>query len=167
MAIDNTPPRLRLIATIAIIVIVTLVGLEFVFKSYYAFMTDEAKAEKIAPKTALLAQAKLEAESFGGAKIPIDQAMSQVAKGTRPELIEPKPSDDLSAMTGWAKLPKPAPVALSADGGVLGTAVMAADAGAHDPDAGPIATTTLDGGAAAMDAGAMHAPAVKDAGAHP
>ncbi|CAN5891873.1 hypothetical protein BH11MYX4_BH11MYX4_16890 [soil metagenome] len=34
MAIDNTPPRLRLIMTISVIVVITLVGLDFVFKSY-------------------------------------------------------------------------------------------------------------------------------------
>lgn len=32
MAIDNTPPRLRLIGTIAVIVVITLVSLDFVFK---------------------------------------------------------------------------------------------------------------------------------------
>ena len=49
MAIDNTPPRLRLIVTIAIIVVITLVGLDFVFKSYYAYMSDQAVREKMAP----------------------------------------------------------------------------------------------------------------------
>ena len=51
MAIDNTPPRLKLIVTIAVITVVTLISLDFVFKSYYAMMSDEAQREKISPAT--------------------------------------------------------------------------------------------------------------------
>lgn len=157
MAIDNTPPRIRLIATIAIIVVITLIGFDFVFKSYFAFMTDEAKREKTAPKTALLAQIVVEREALAGAKVPLDQAMAQVAKGTRPDLIEPKPSEDMAPMTGWSKLPKQAPVAVpTAEGpSVLSTA----DAGAA-PGADGGALTTIDGGAQKAPA------ALKDAGAH-
>ena len=68
MAIDNTPPKLRLIATIAFIVIVTLIGLDFVFKSYYAFMSDEAVREKLAPLTARDEQRTAEQASFAGAR---------------------------------------------------------------------------------------------------
>jgi hypothetical protein len=158
MAIDNTPPRLRLIITIAVIVVITLVSLEFVFKSYYAYMTDEAKLEKTAPKTALLAQIKAEKEAFGGAKMPVDQAMSQIAKGTRPELIDPKPSDDVAALTGWNKLPKQPPVPAPAPNDVRGAAPAATDAGVlATGDAGAI----TDGGAAMMDARAT----TNDAGA--
>jgi hypothetical protein len=164
MATDNTPPRLRLIVTIATIVVITLVSLDFVFKSYYAYMTDEAKAEKVAPKTALLAQVTLEKSAFAGAKVPVEQAMKEIASGTRPDLIEPKPSDDLAPMTGWNKLPKQAPIgatvspaagALAADAGA--GAMIATDGGA------PMAA---DGGAttAPLDAGAPK-PIVKDAGA--
>ena len=142
MAIDNTPPRLRLIATIAVIVIITLVGLDFVFKSYYAFMSDEATREKLAPLTARKEQTVAEQASFAGAKVPIDQAMAQL-KSSRNELIEPKPSEDMAPMTGWAKLPKQPPLAApapmhmpdmhmpnAADGGA---APMAAEAGAPAP----------------------------------
>ncbi len=158
MATDNTPPRLRLIITIAVIVVITLVSLEFVFKSYYALMTDEAKAEKNAPRTALLTQVTVEKEAFGGAKIPVDQAMSQIAKGTRPELIDPKPSDDLASLIGWNKLPKQPPTPPPAPNDVRGNA--AADAGAMTGDAGPAIT---DGGAAMTDARA----AAPDAGVKP
>jgi len=161
MAIDNTPPRLRLIITIAVIVVITLVSLEFVFKSYYALMTDEAKAEKNAPRTALLTQLAAEKEAFGGAKIPVDQAMSQIAKGTRPELIDPKPSDDLASLIGWNKLPKQPPVPPPAPNDVRGNAPPA-DAGAMmaTGDAGPAIT---DAGAAMTDARA----AAPDAGVKP
>ena len=160
MAIDNSQPRLRLIATIAIIVVVTLGSLEFVFKSYFAYMTDEAKHEKIAPKTALIEQLLAEHDALAGAKLPIDQAMSQVAKGTRPELIEAKPSEDMAPMTGWAKMPKQPP--LPAPGADHAPVIPAVDAGAAN---------AADGGAApsaTMDAGAPRGPAtMKDAGARP
>lgn len=166
MAIDNTPPRLRLIATIAVIVIITLIGLDFVFKSYYAFMSDEATREKLAPTTARNEQQVAEQASFAGAKMPIDQAMKQLGAGTRNELIEPKPSEDMAPMTGWAKLPKQLPLAApAAPHGALpdmhGGAPGAADGGAE--------MHAADGGAAPMaaDAGAP-APkggAAKDAGA--
>ena len=156
MATDNTPPRIRLIATIATIVVITLIGFDFVFKSYFAFMTDEAKHEKIAPKTALLAQIVVERDSLAGAKIPLDQAMAQVAKGTRPEIIEPKPSEDVAAMTGWSKLPKQAP--LPAGTTPPPTDAHALDGGAPRADGGAHATT---------DGGATKAPAaLKEPGPH-
>jgi hypothetical protein len=159
MAIDNTPPRLRLIATIATIVVITLVGLNVVFTSYFAFMTDQAKHEKIAPKKDLLAQLAAEQGALAGAKIPIDQAMSQVAKGTRPELIEPKPSEDMAPMTGWSRLPKQPPVAAPHTEDLR--PLTADDAGALTADGGTDPHTTIDAGAPNVPA------AVKDAGAHP
>jgi hypothetical protein len=167
MAIDNTPPRLRLIATIAAIVVITLVSLDVVFTSYFAFMTDQAKHEKIAPKKDLLAQLAAEQGALAGAKVPIDRAMNQVAKGMRPELIEPKPSDDMAPMTGWSKMPKQPPVAVPHTEDLR--PLTAGDAGALT--AGDAGAPTVDGGMAphtTMDAGAPNVPAaVKDAGAQP
>ena len=168
MAIDNTPPRLRLIVTIATIVVITLVSLDFVFKSYFAFMTDEAKHEKIAPKKDLLAQLAVEQGAFAGAKVPIDQAMSQVAKGTRPELITPTQSEDMAPMTGWSKMPKQPPMAVPhtlddvRPTAVGGDAGAAADGGPLAADGGTMPHTTLDGGAAPKGGAA-----IKDAGVHP
>ena len=164
MAIDNTPPRLRLIITIAVIVVITLVSLEFVFKSYFAFMTDEAKLEKTAPKTALLAQIQAERESFGGAKLPIDQAMSQIAKGTRPELIDPKPSDDLAALTGWNKMPKQTPNPPPGPNDIRGAIPASTDAGVLATGDGGAIT---DGGAAMTDARATTSTDAGTKPAHP
>jgi hypothetical protein len=148
MATDNTPPRLRLIATIGIIAIITLVGLNFVFKSYYAFMTDEAQREKNAPRALLAAQVAADQASFAGAKMPLDQAIGSL-KAARSELIEPKPSDDLGAMTGWAKLPRQAPLPA--------------------PSAAPLVDPLLDAGARALaaDVDAAAVAALADAGAAP
>lgn len=168
MATDNTPPRLRLIVTIAIIVVITLVGLDFVFKSYYAYMSDQAQREKLAPTSDRDEQSKVEQASLTAAKI--DQAMAQVAKGSRDTAIEPRPSDDLGPMTGWSKLPKAAPSPVV---GAAGTA-HTGETTAANADAGPLpgasdggATATAEAGSAAhhagapadvQDAGAAHAP---------
>ena len=154
MAIDNTPPRLRLIVTIAIIMLITLVSLDFVFKSYYAFMTDVAKHEKLAPTLAKTEQRAAEQAALAGAKLPIEQAMAQVGKGTRSALIEPRPSDDMAPMTGWAKMPKQAPAPVPADPHPTPSPGLTAPGLTPSPG---------DGGA--MDAGATPPVAPKDAGA--
>jgi len=109
MAIDNTPPRLKLIVTIAVITVITLIGIDFVLKSYYAMMTDQAQREKLAPTTDKDELHKAETVALTSGSMPIQKAMAAVAKGERPALITPQQSDDLGPMTGWSKLPKPAP----------------------------------------------------------
>lgn len=164
MAIDNTPPKLKLIVTIGVIVVVTLVGLNFVFSSYMAYMTDMAMHDKLdrANKGPSDLQALHEAEknAFAKAKMPLDQAMKQVAAGTRDPSITPQASDDTGALTGWTKLPRPLPNAQMI-GAVA--AIPAADAGAAPMAAG-------DAGAAPMaagDAGATPMAVGVDAGAAP
>jgi hypothetical protein len=156
MAIDNTPPRLKLIVTIAVITVITLVSLDFVFRSYYATMTDDAAREKIAPTTDRDEQRKAEAASLTGAQVPIDQAKVMLVKGTRPEAITPQPSEDTGAMTGWSKLPKPLP-----------TPSEPAPPAAVTQDAGAVHATTGDAGATRMvtDAGPVQTAPKRDAGA--
>ena len=157
MAIDNTPPRLQLIITIAAITVISLVGIDFVLRSYYGYMTDDAQRGKLARPVQLEDHHKAEKAALASAAMPLDQAVAQFAKGTRSELIAPKPSDDMGPMTGWSKLPKPAPTPEPKGPGAtatppIGDLHMATDGGApHAPGA---------------DAGAHH-PAAKDAGAPP
>lgn len=161
MATDNSPPRLKLIVTIGVITVVTLVGLRFVMDSYFSFMSDVAHREKIAPTTELENHHKEEQAALAAAKVPVGEAMSQLAKGNRGGLIAPQQSDDLGPMTGWSKLPKAAPEAHAGQGGEP----AAADAGAEATDGG--AAATGDAGAepnAAADAGA-EPNAAADAGA--
>jgi hypothetical protein len=169
MAIDNTPPRLKLIVTIAAITVITLVSLDFVFKSYYAMMTDEATREKIAPTRDKDEQHKAETAALTGAAVPIDQAIAQLGKG-RPEAISPQPSDDLGPMTGWSKLPKPAPTPQpkgpdhahpAHETGDGGTALAAGDGGAGHADGGAPHAGHADGGAAPAPAGGKDAGAAK------
>src|SRR5437763_1334426 len=49
MAIDNSPPRLRLIGTIAVLTLVTLVALEWMLRSTSGYLTDPAMRGKLAP----------------------------------------------------------------------------------------------------------------------
>lgn len=151
MAIDNTPPRLKLIITIAVITVITLVGIDFVLRSYYGYMTDDAQQRKLAPTTALDDHRAAEKSALAAANV--DQALNQLAKGSRTEAVTPTQSDDVGPLTGWSKLPKQAPTpephgggaavpptghdSRAVDGGVLHAA---ADAGAHKPAADAGAT---------------------------
>ena len=154
MAIDNTPPRLQLIITIAVITIISLVGIDFVLRSYYGYMDDDAKRRKLAPTTALDDQHQVEKAALTSANV--DQSMAQLAKGSRTDIVKPNQSDDMGPMTGWSKLPKQPPVA---DHGAGGHDMHAAgDAGAPQGDAGAAPHPGPHGG----DAGA---PPKHDAGA--
>ncbi len=164
MAIDNTPPRLRLIVTIAIMTVITLVAIDFALQSYYGYMSTDAQRLKLAPTTALTEQHKAEQAALKSGVEPLDQAMAQLAKGSRSDLVAPKQSDDLGPMTGWSKLPKPAPTPEAHGAAALPPAgheaVTAGDAGA------PAMTGDAGAPAAAADAGAPKpGAAAKDAGA--
>ena len=158
MAIDNTPPRLRLIATIGALTLVTLFAINLAFTSYYATMTDAAKREKIAPTSDKTEQHNADLLSLSQAAMPIDKAMAELASG-RPAAITPQPSDDLGAVTGWSKLPHPAPVAAPHD------AVQAADGGALGAAAGDAGTAMLGGDAGKPSTNA-NSPMKLDAGKH-
>lgn len=166
MAIDNTPPRLKLIVTIAAITVVTLIGVNFALVSYFSVMTDAAQREKIAPTTEKDEQKKAEELALTKAAMPLDEAMALIAKGERPEAIAPHPSDDLGPVTGWSKMPRPAPQPHAAATPV-GAAAVDAGAASHAADAGaapaegprPAGRAAPHGGAgaAAADAGAGRA----------
>lgn len=161
MATDNSPPALKIIVTAAVVTVVSLIGLKYGFDSYFAFMTDEAAKEKIAPTEQLDKLKAEEQKNLTSSPVPITAAMTDLAKSGRsdttgPDLVAPKPSEDLGPLTGWTKNPrkfeippKPAapeiPLPAAGDGG----APNATDGGA------PNAT---DGGApSAADAGKPHA----------
>jgi hypothetical protein len=161
MAIDNTPPRLQLIITIAVITIISLIGIDFVLRSYYGYMDDDAKQRKLAPTTALDDQHKAEKAALTSANL--DQSMAQLAKGSRTDIVKPTQSEDMGPMTGWSKLPKPAPT--PDHGGAHATAPTGGGgAGGHDMHAaGDGGAPHADGGAATHTTHGTHA----DAGAAP
>jgi len=144
MATDNTPPRLNLIVTIAVITVITLFGIEFVTRSYFAMMSDEAAKEKIAPTTERTEYNKARDTAFAAATMPIAQAAAMLGS-KRPESLSAQQSDDLNPMKGWTKLPKPEPTPivrpepLAADAGAsdAGTSDASADAGPKNPQNAP------------------------------
>ncbi|MEZ4261599.1 MAG: hypothetical protein R3B36_21150 [Polyangiaceae bacterium] len=158
MANDNTPPRIRLIVTVTVITVVTLIALKFVFDSYFAYMSDQATHEKLAEPIARRNLAEIEKKHLTGSPLPIEAAMAKLARGARTDAelsdVEPKPSDDNGPLIGWSKLPKPLPTPHPRPAATLGE-VATDDAGAAmataDGDAG--APTAHD----AHDAGAAHA----------
>lgn len=156
MATDNTPPRLKLIVTITVIAVTTLVAIDFATKSYFAMMTDEAKHEKAAPTRDKDEQAKAETVALTGGAMPLDQAMGQIARGARPDPITPQASDDVGAVTGWSKLPHPAPTVQHAVGGGAPEGPLVGDGGVLlysdggimlGPDGGPMFAPIGDAGA--------------------
>ena len=115
MAADNSPPRMLPIAITALVAVLVLFGLKFVFDSYYLAMFEGEEYRKVgsvAP-TALIALHAAEKKSLATAPIPIDRAVDMVVKGraeAMPELrdggITPEPSKDIGPLIGWALTPR-------------------------------------------------------------
>lgn len=181
MATDNSPPKIRVILTIAFSSVVILGALNFVFRSYFQMMTDEAEHSHLRPAEPLLKLREGEQKNLTTGALPIDKAMADLASKGREsdgfKDIAPQQSTDLGPMVGWLKAPNMAMVekinamadvdagaapAVSGDGGVVG------DGG----DAGPSATATdakmNDAGVVVSDAGKGTATTTAiDAGAAP
>jgi hypothetical protein len=153
MAFDKSGTRNRVILIVAFGTVISLGALKFVFDSYFISMAEASAQEKIASPEALIRLREEEKKALENAPIPIDQAMSRVAAGREGAgaAIAPQPSDDTSAMKGWAQLPKtfdtaaplvaapPAPpvVATASDAGVDGSTTPSptADGGTKPPTA--------------------------------
>lgn len=169
MATDNSPVQNKIIIAVGLGAIVVLVGLKFVFDSYYSILTAETTKEKLAPPVQLAELRSAEVKALGAGAMPIDKAMGEIANRGRanvsPDLV-PTQSEDMGPMVGWSKLGRtlpPRPTAMAAtmgDAGASATgdaaAPLATDAAATplvtDAAAGSTPTTT------ATDAGAAPAP---------
>lgn len=158
MATDQSPPRNNLILSIAVVTVIILIGLKFVFDSYFSDMMEAVAAAKVpTPEEVVQLHAEEQKKLTTSPAVPIDQAMQMLAsKGRMGSAdITPQPSNDLGAVAGWAHLhdgeenPPPAP-----------TAALPAAAG----DAG-IMTTTPPGPPPGFDGGAGALPNATDAGA--
>jgi len=115
MATDQSPPRLQLIISIAVGTVVALVGLKFVFDSYFTNVWEgEEQGKLVAPDEVNAMRADQIAKLTNGPAVPIDQAMSMIATKGRlsSTLITPQPSDDLGAVTGWSHLHDGEPAAV-------------------------------------------------------
>ncbi len=160
MATDETPPYNKIIALTALGTVLVLVGLKFVFDSYFTMMSEEAAFEKLAPTTALDKQHVDERAKLTTSPIPITVAMKDVSRSRLGNaLIEPRASEDLGPMKGWSEMERAfeTPPAKAAIGGqpLPNGATAPGDAGAA-PNA-----PNANG-----DAGAMPNAAPGDAGAN-
>jgi len=164
MATDQSPTRNRLILTIAIGTLFTLVGLKFVFDSYFTDMMESEALAKIATPDEVRQLREDEHKKLTGSPLPIERAMRELAQKGRDgsPLIAPQQSTDDAPLVGWAKGERAmqaasAPAAATADAGAA-TNEAAGDGGtalAAVGDGGATATATAarDAGAASSDAG--------------
>ena len=115
MAHETSSPKIRAIMTTAIIAVIVLVGLKFVFDSYFITMMEEEEARKQAlyPPVQLDQLRASENQHLTSGALPIDKAMTELATRGRenPSLkelpnadIAPQASNDPQAMIGWTQL---------------------------------------------------------------
>lgn len=166
---DQSPTSNKLIVTVGLLAVFTLVSLKFIIGSYYISMTEAEQHESMSAPEQLTQLRAEQNKALQQASVPIDVAMKNLATSGRdnaPPLISPQQSNDLAPLQGWAPLahdvqpfaaPPPPTVpatATSMDGGVTD--------GGHD---GGAHTTATDAGHATAPTAPAPAPnAVGDAG---
>ena len=172
MATDNSPPRIRIILTIAFSSLVILITLNYVFRSYFLMMTEEVEHDHLAKPEELIKLRAGEMKNLTTSPLPISQAMQELATRGRTNYaafmsqadITPEQSTDMGPMVGWVRNPNQevidAITAAAADAG--SPAEVAGDGGAT-----PTAAST-DAGPAPKTPGGKTAPKAQpaDAGAH-
>ena len=160
MASDQSPPRVRPIAITAFVALAILVSLKFVFDSYYLKMFEAEEYEKIGSVQSkdLIALRAAEKRNLTTSAIPIDRAMSMLAKsreqasaGMADGGITPEQSTDTNALIGWQKLPQKLTAAELAEGTDAGAATM----GGAMTDGGATPALALDGGNSPTGSGAL------------
>ncbi len=142
MATDQSPTQNKLIVTIALLAVCTLVSLKFILGSYYISMTEAEAHAEIAPPDDIMKLRADQNKQLQQAAVPIDVAMKNLATSGRdnaPPVISPQQSNDMAPLAGWSRLPldagvftaPPAPTPMSVfDAGTNdGGKARAADAG--------------------------------------
>jgi hypothetical protein len=163
MATENTEPKSGLILRVAVLAVVSLVGIRFALVSYYnANMDDELHRKVASVKSPQLVELRAqEQKALTGSALPIDKAMVLYATHPREmagEALAPQPSTDTAALVGWMQRPRPLPTPpTGAQNAAVtmpaGTAVPAADGGADS-----LAQTDAGAAAAAADGSAPAVP---------
>jgi hypothetical protein len=174
MATDNSPPRIRIILTIAFSSLVILITLNYVFRSYFLMMTEEVEHDHLAKPEELIKLRAGEQKNLTTAPLPIGAAMQELASKGRTNYaafmaqadITPEQSSDMGPMVGWVRNPNQAVIdaitAAAADAG------PAAPEAAGDAGTATAATALSDAGVAPKTPGGKPAPKMRaaDAGAH-
>ena len=115
MATDKSSPRIRTIATTALVAVGVLVGLKFAFDSYYVtlFEAEERRRVTSVQPSELVELRATEKRAFARARVPLARSMEIVAHGRAEPIpgledggIIPEPSSDTAPLIGWAGLAK-------------------------------------------------------------
>src|SRR5450631_2859759 len=116
MAHDKSLPQIGVIVKIAIVGIVTVLGIRFGLTSYFGWMNDKEQYTKVAaqkPQQLLDLRAD-EAKRLNGGPMPIASSMKLLAADKRQVPgMDPKAADPMrekDTMAGWSQMPRPVPV---------------------------------------------------------
>jgi len=147
MATDKSEPRIGLIVRIGIFAAVLLMAVRVALAAYFDEITQAEEHRKIveAKPEALLSLRSDEQKRLTEGRLPIIQAMHELAaKGRSPD-IAPIESRDLSPLQGWSRMPAAVPAPMIAASGAPAPSASSAPApsasGAPAPStsAGPAA----------------------------
>lgn len=112
MATDNTPPRNNVILIGALATVFALVGLKYVFDSYYLVSFEGEVSQKVleAPTRELDKMMEDEQRKLRRGKVNIDEAKMLLQSRGRGVIqdIAPVPSTDEAAKVGWNEPEPPA-----------------------------------------------------------
>ena len=156
MAHDKSAPQIGVIVKVAIIGIVTVLGIRFGLTSYFGWMNDKEHFTKYSmqkPQQLIDLRAD-EAKRLNGGPMPIASSMKLLAADKRQMPgMDPKAADPMrekDTMAGWSQMPRPVP---AADEDAGATAPAPSSSAAAGDAAAPTATAEA-GAAATTDAAA-------------
>lgn len=113
---DDTPPQNAIIFAAAVLAVLSLFGLKYVFDSYADRSEMRVRREHVQASRAiedLHEYRRHAALELNGGSMPIDEAMTQLAEGGRGAFDQIRPVADTTtaALEGWARMPVVAPEA--------------------------------------------------------
>jgi hypothetical protein len=111
MATDKTEVPNGTIVGIAVLVLGTLVVVQYSITSYFHSMYgDEQQRKVLGVESRQLSEAReADARSLARINDGMQQVASALGNGVRPAAIAPRPSTDLQALQGWGQRPRVVP----------------------------------------------------------
>ena len=104
---DQSPTSNKLIVTVGLLAVFTLVSLKFIIGSYYISMTEAEQHDSMSAPEQLTQLRADQNKALQQSSVPIDVAMKNLATSGRdnaPPSITPQQSNDLGPLQGWAPL---------------------------------------------------------------
>ena len=117
---DDTPPQNAIIFASAVLAVLALFGLKYVFDSYRDRSETRVRSMHVSEShagQALIEYRRHEALLLNGGEMPISESMDQLAERGRGAFVQIRPVADTTtaAFEGWARMPviagEPAPTA--------------------------------------------------------